>query len=181
MTGKRERAVVRAVVAEALIIERTSRRQDGPPAGWARHVGIGDPVVAAVFDVEIDALLETCPDLLADMDELPTLRTARSRLVERVSNALDERCPHVGRSLEALLIPQHDALEWSAEGSGTAVQRGRRWGRRLVTRVGRLVNGRVIRPLLLLNAIILGVLSAGPLMHWRYGTPLPDRPWFVLA
>jgi len=47
--------------------------------------------------------------------------------------------------------------------------------------VGRLVNGRVIRPLLLLNAIILGVLSAGPLMHWRYGTPLPDRPWFVLA
>jgi hypothetical protein len=181
MTGKREQAIVRAVVAEALIIERTGRQQGGPAGGWARHVGIGDPAVAAVFDVEIAGLLERCPELTAGLDDLTALPTARGRLVERVRIALDVDCPHAGRTLEALLIPQRDAAEWLAGPPGTANARGRRRVRRLVGRVGRLVNGRVIRPLLLLNAIILMVLAAGPLMHWRYGTPLPDREWYVLA
>src|SRR3954447_20866523 len=142
MTRKREVAMVRAVVAEALIKESTVRERGGPTGGWARHVGFGDATTAAVFDLEIVDLVRTCPDLLPTAGDGSTaLPVARRPLLARVAKALDESCPHAGRTLEALLIADRDSSDWFAASTETGKDRRGRRTRRLLGRVGRLVNG----------------------------------------
>lgn len=136
---------------------------------WSRYAGIHDPSAAAAFDVEAQSLMKRSRALrqalekACDADAEPD-PTARAHFAELLEHELERSPVHALHSFEALLGMNGQGTRPAAYGLGDR-SRGRvRGGQESgISRTTRNVK-RVIVPLVLLNAIILAVMAAGPVV-----------------
>lgn len=153
---------------------------------WSRYAGLHDAAAAAAFDVEAQTLLKRSRPLRHALGRAcgvgagqPNAAAARAHFVELLEHELAASPAHALRSFEALLGMNGQVHRPSADSELRAggvlldlsrqTRRASRGSGRRATRDVR----RVLLPLLLLNAIIVGVMAAGPVMSLFLDIDLP--------
>lgn len=164
-------AAISEWLADALIDEAVERREaNGQIRHWVPATAIQDSRLVDAYELEIDRFIRAGHSKLAAQarevsklrDEPERYSRARRRLVERLDQELRQD-EHVRQLIRAL----RDAE--SAVGSPPEPVAGPRPLRRLAEQFSR-----VIFPLFLLNAIVLGIMLVGHALHLIFDTAPPN-------